>query len=244
MRLNINTDALVVFTNKLEKLHKSAFPSAVRNALNSTAFDVKKNTLQKEASKQFINRAPTFFKAFSKVQMAQGFNVNTMAATVGMVSQGLKGGNNYAVKDLEQQEDGGKISGRSFIPLPPARGGSEARPVRPANRLSAIKRIINARNSKGKNEKEKFIRAAVTAGSGGYVLGNTKPVILWRINSIKYLKSKRKTVINKTPLYTYDDGRSVRVDATKFFKRSSLESAKKMEKYYIEAATFQFEKYK
>lgn len=42
MQLNVNTDATVALTNKLEKLHKSAFPVAVRSTLNSAAFDMKK----------------------------------------------------------------------------------------------------------------------------------------------------------------------------------------------------------
>ena len=49
MILNVNTDAVVALTNKLEKLHRSAFPVAVRSTLNSAAFDMKKDTILKSA---------------------------------------------------------------------------------------------------------------------------------------------------------------------------------------------------
>jgi len=47
MQFNINTDAAVVLTNELEKLHRSRLPNAIRGTLNSVAFDVKKHTLHK-----------------------------------------------------------------------------------------------------------------------------------------------------------------------------------------------------
>ncbi|MBL4809315.1 MAG: hypothetical protein JKY43_04565, partial [Phycisphaerales bacterium] len=45
VEFNVNTDAVVSLTNKLEKLHKSAFPVAVRGTLNSAAFDVKQKSM-------------------------------------------------------------------------------------------------------------------------------------------------------------------------------------------------------
>lgn len=239
MQLNINTDAVVKFTNKLEKLHKSALPVAIRGALNKAAFNVKQETLLKSADKEFIKRQPNFFKANSRVEMAQGFNLSQMKATVGMVSNGLKGGNNYAVKDLEQQEDGGTIKGKSFIPVSKARlGGSKSKAVRPINRLSNIKRIIDSRKSKGKTNKQKFVRAVREAGPGGYVLGNKSKSILWRVDSL--VKGKMKI----TPLYSYKENRSVKVLGKDFMKKASLKSASNIEHYFIEEANRQIQKYK
>ncbi|KKL54819.1 hypothetical protein LCGC14_2261580, partial [marine sediment metagenome] len=83
--LNVNTDKVVVFSNKLEKLHRSAFPIAIRGALNNAAFDVKKNTMPVSAEKEFTIRRKNFFKANSRVNMAKGFNVRTMQAMIGFV---------------------------------------------------------------------------------------------------------------------------------------------------------------
>ncbi|MCE3278026.1 MAG: hypothetical protein K0S44_217 [Bacteroidetes bacterium] len=233
MVLNINTDAAVQYTVKLEKLHKSALPNAIRNTLNSAAFDVKKSTMPQSADTVFEKRQPNFFKANSRVDMAKGWDMNSMKSTVGFVEGGLKGGNNYAVKDLEEQEGGGSIGHKTFIPLRFARQGNKSnKPVRANARLSEIKNITHARDAKGKNKMERFVKSAIHAGKGGHVLSNG---ILWKINSIKRLKSGN-TVTNKTPLYTVLKNRSVNVSGTKFMMKASLKSAEKLEYYYRMAA--------
>jgi hypothetical protein len=230
--VNINTDAAVIHTNRLERMGRNALPNAIRNALNSTAFDVKQNTMPKVAKHKFINRAPNFFKANSKVEMARGFNVNTMQSKVGFVPNRSKGVN-QAVKDLEQQEHGGKIEKRSFIATDTARGGSGKSLVRPINRLSRIKNIVDVKNASGKNYGQKFIKSVIYAGKGGFVKAKFKGrETLWRVNSIKRKDNKFKL----TPIYTYKKGRSVQVDETGFMRKASLLSARKMEDFYIKAA--------
>jgi hypothetical protein len=200
MQLNIDSSAVVKHANTLERMHKSALPVAIRGTLNKAAFNVKKDTLPRSATRNFINRSPNFFKAFSKVEMASGFNVNNMQSTVGMVNQDLKGSNNYAVKDLEQQESGGTIKGKSFIPMTDARGGSRSKPVRPGNRMSAIKNPLSAANGKGRNKGEKYIRTAIAAGVGGFVITNFSTPVLLKIVSIRRKKVKLIGRSNKTEI--------------------------------------------
>ena len=238
--LNINTDEVVKFTAKLEKMHRSALPVAIRTALNSAAFDVKKSTMPASAERTFTNREKNFFKANSKVEMARGFNVKSMQATVGFSEQSLKGSTNYAVKDLEQQEYGGTIDSKSFIPMDPARGGNKVRPVRPVNRLATINKLTNSQKGSGKSLKNKFIRSAIAAGVGGYVLGNFVRKQLFRVDDIK--KKRGKTFIKKTPLYSYEENRTVTVKATGFMREASLQSGNKIEKYYIREAEKQFKR--
>lgn len=244
MIININTDAVVKYTAKLEKLHRSALPVAVRNTLNSAAFDVKKTTMPKKAEATFQNREKNFFKANSRVDMAKGFDMKTMQATVGFTENGLKGGSNFAVKDLEQQEYGGAIKSKSFIPMDPARGGNKTRPVRPGNRLSTVNKIANSAKGKvkGRNKQERFIKSAVYAGVGGYVIGNFDKQKLFRINSIR--KKKGNTIIKKTPIYSFEENRSVRVKATGFMREATIESASKMESVYIKEAEKQIKRLK
>lgn len=235
MQLNINNNAVVAYTNKLEKIHKSALPVAIRETLNSAAFDVKKNTMPDVAKKTFINRSPNFFKANSKVEKASGFNIASMKATVGFFSNDLKGSNNYAVKDLEQQEDGGSINKKSFIPLKTARSGnSNNKLVKPNARLSAINKIIDVRKSKEKNKRQAFIKSAIAAGNNGFVLSGKT---LWKINSFK-----RNGKINKTALYNFKKGRSINVKPTEFMKTASLESGQKMEMEFIRQAEKQIQR--
>jgi hypothetical protein len=238
MFLNINTDAAVKFTNMLEKLHRSALPSAIRGALNKAAMNVKKETLIKHSKNEFTIRKTNFFKANSRVEFAKGFDVKNMKATVGMISTGLTGGNNYAVKDLEQQEQGGIIGGKAFIPTDEARTGkSNSKAVRQTNRISGIRNIINANKGKGTN-KQKFLAAAKKAGVGGYVLGNLRKKIVWRIEGI------RKGKIKKTALYSYDKNRTVKVSGKHFMKNASLESSRNIEQYFEMEANRQILKFK
>lgn len=233
--LNINTDAVVRFTAKLEKLHRSDLPIAIRNSLNNAAFDVKKNTMPELAKSNFEHRRENFFKATSKVQMAQGFDIKSMKAMVGFV------GNQQAVQDLEQQEHGGRIGGRSFISMDSARTGkSKSRSVRPMNQISKIKNIVNTRKSKGATDAIRFASSVRVAGVGGYVLADYKGKrILWRINSLQRTAAGYKL----TALYSFDQGRDVSVSPTHFMQTASLKSAKNLEKYYIAQAKIRVQKY-
>lgn len=237
MELNINTDATVVYTNKLEKLHKSALPSAVRGALNRAVFDVKTNTMPKAAAGTFVNRAPNFFKANSRFENASGFDINTMKASIGFVEESLKGDHNYAVKDLQQQEEGGTIKGRSFVPMRAARKGNSGL-VRPNARISKIKNIVKTKNFKG-TANQKFIQAVIDTGKGGYVLSGKKN-ILFKINSLSILKVSRNVKshirFKITPLYKFRKSGKPRVKPTHFMEKSCLQSAAKIEHFYIREA--------
>jgi hypothetical protein len=230
MRFNINNKAAVKHTNTLEKLHRSALPLAIRNTLNSVAFDVKKTTMPQEAARTFTQRNPNFFKATSRVEMAKGWNAEAMQSVVGFV------GNSQAVEDLEQQEYGGVIEGRSFIPLDPARTGGPASKVRPSNRISRIKNIVNAADMPGATVQAKFMAAVRKAGKGGYVLGNLPKKTLWKIEGFDGRKIKKKA------LFSFEKSRDVSVSGTGFMRSASIESAEKMDMIFAREAQKQIER--
>lgn len=247
MQFNVNTNNIVKFSNLLDRIGKSALPKAVMGTLNDAVFDVKTVTMPSFAS-EFINRKETFFKANSKFEKASGNNINTMKSTVGFFENKLANQNtNYAVKDLEEQENGGAIGGKAFIPLDTARvGKSFSKNVKPNARLYKLKesRFINARNQKGKSKSEKFINAFFKAGVGGYILGSeTKGEnIVWRVNSISTnIKTKKLDI---TPLYDYKKGRSVMVKPTHFMKKASERTAKSLDAFFMKRATAQLNKMK
>jgi hypothetical protein len=245
-KLNINTDAVVKYTNKLEKIQKSALPIAIRSTLNDAVFDVKTRTMPASAKTEFEQRRKNFFTANSKFDPAKGLSINSMKATVGFYENKLiDQSTNYSVKDLEQQERGGKIDGKSFIPMSPSRIGGTGN-VRPNARLKAIKEknIVVSRNlSKGKSKAEKFILAIYKAGPGGYVLGGDTrgENILWRVNSLSSVLKTKKLDI--TPLYDYVKGRSIKVNKTDFMKEASLKTAKRLPEFYIKNAQKQLKKH-
>jgi hypothetical protein len=254
--LNINSSELSSHVERLRKMHRSALPNAIRETLSKAALNVKQNTMPRSAKKAFTHRAPNFFKANSSVEFAKGYNVNQMKSVVGFVSTKLKlGENNFAVKDLAQQEKGGQIKGRSFVPTDEARTGKSAsKLVKKKNRLGEIdlSKVVKANRiaSKlsGKNKKQAFIRAAIMAkklhGNEAYVLGNPKngKRTLSRINSISTNLQTRKIEIDRTPLYSYKQGRAVKVSATNFMKRASFETQSQMSAMFIKEAQKQFER--
>ncbi len=239
---SIDTKASKDFADKLLKMKRSAFPNAVRETLSAAAKSVKQKTMPQTAKKAFAERSPNFFKANSSVEFARGYDIKTMQATVGFVSQKLKGGNNYAVKDLEQQEEGGSINNRSFMPLDGARmSGSRNRLVLKKNRLENIKRVMRVRTSAGVNKKQAWIKTAITAKklnpNNALVLGNENSKgrrTLSRINSIQSIGGK--IVINKTALYSYKKGNNVNPKGTGFMERASLDVVPNMNQIFnIEA---------
>lgn len=237
VEFELNSDEIKKYGEKLGTLHRSAFPSAVRATLNGAAFDVKQRTMPESAKDTFVHRSPNFFKANSKVKMASGWDVDSMKSTVGFVP--LKG-TNHAVDDLEQQEHGGTIDGKSFIPMKPARTGNATnKNVRKGNRISQINNIINAKKAKGNTEGERFKKSAIHAGVGGYVLSERN--ILWRINSIR--RFGRNTNLKMTALYSFGKNRNIKVRETHFMEKAAEESAKKMPYIYKKEAEFQFKKH-
>lgn len=225
-------------------MHRSALPVAVRGTLNRAAFDVKKNTMPAAAKTTFIERKPTFFKANSKVAPAVGFDVRNMKATVGFTP---KGGTDQSVDDLEQQERGGSIGGRAFIPLAQARaGGSWRRNVKASARISDIKnKVVDSRRASGRSSREEYIKSAVHAGKGGWLIGNRVKggnKYLFQVRSLKRIDGRM--MVKAVPMFAVKRRRKVNPKATHFMQQASTKSAGQMETYYAEEAKKQFAKLK
>ncbi|MNQ48811.1 hypothetical protein D3C85_626970 [compost metagenome] len=144
IRLDVNTSAMIGLTNRLNNLHRSAFPSAVRNSLNEVAFDAKKNVPQ-IANENFTIRQKNLFNRFTIVDKAKGFNVNNMVSRIG-----LDGSKQKKLTDgLATQETGGTIVGRKLIAHDMARTSSSPnKKVKTKNYLKNITNIDRRRGSK------------------------------------------------------------------------------------------------
>lgn len=221
--LNINTDEVVSFTNKLEKLHKSALPVAIRSSLNAVALDVKKRTLLMVTDQTFTIRKKNFFRVFSKVDFAKGFNVNSMQSAIGIFPKG-----NDAAEDLEAQERGGRIGGRSYIPTDLTRTGmNEGKGLSKKKTLSNFKKFKKV----AWGDKKGFFKTARKVGKeGAFVYGS----MVLQVKSLK--RKKGKTFIKADKIYSYKKGRSVSISGTGFMRKSALISRKKMPDLYIKEA--------
>ena len=212
-QFNINTDAVVVMTNKLEKLHRSALPVAIRNTLNSAAFDVKQRSLLSTTSKEFEQRKKTFFKAKSKVFKAKGFNVATMHSMIGFID-----GDEQAVDDLEKQERGGSIKGRTFIPMDASRiSNSLKKNVRKKDRISGIRGVEMIKSKKS------FHKIINRVGVGGHIIYK---------KTLFDIKSINRGKIKLNPLFSFQKGRAANIKATHFMERSQVQSAKLIPRFF------------
>lgn len=237
MQLDINTDEIVIHANRLEKMSRTALPNAVRGTLNSLAFDVKKTTMPKQVDKDFTNRKKNFFKSRSNVDMARGSNINSMQSLVGFIPNSDR--SDQSVQNLEQQERGGAIKKRDFVPTNEARTNkSNTRIVSRRNQLRNIKRISKVSEAKGKNKGERFIKTVVHAGKGGVVMTENS---LLRVKSLKRLKSgKWKFRIER--IYDFQENRSVKVRATHFMEKSTKTTMKKEFDFFEKQADREFKK--
>ncbi len=208
---DINTKTHIELTTFLGRLHKSALPLAVRGTLNAVAFETREN-IPETASRKFTTRSKTFFKAFSSVDKAKGFDINSMVATVGInPSKGSK-----VAEGLEKQETGGAIQGRKLIPHDKGRvSGSHSKRLRRKNRFGNIK-IADSRK-KGQGSINYLL---IKKGSKGTVF------------EIKGTGRRRKL----TPVYTYRSSKTSRVQSSPFMKPASIMATKLMHSFYIKEA--------
>lgn len=241
---DINSSELIKFSKKLDKIGNRAAPIAARQTLNSLAFEAKKN-IPIEAKKMFVTRAKGFFRAFSRVEMAKGLNVNSMFSKAGMK------GDKEAVRNQRQQQQSGAIKGRTFIPLDTARKGDEnSGRVLKRNQIKNIDISFNTEHSRGGNHKKRFVQTAVRAidrfGNGAVIRHKTKKgkTFLYRIEiggSDVITRDKRLKV---TPLYSVQKGRSAPISKRSPFTLVAGEKAgKKATMFFKKHAKRQFDRF-
>lgn len=250
--IDIESDDILAYGKKLGTLHRSALPSAVRSTLNKVAFDVKQRTLLKTAKEEFTEREKNFFKANSTVKLATGFDVDNMKSIVGMSEDRIKDkSTNYAVKNLEEQEHGGTIKSRAFVPMKQSRSGNnDKRKVRQNRRLSTINSASFTPTNKNSsaNKKQQFIRAVMYSVSkqDGYVLGHKTSRggrTLFKVDFVRQNIRTRKLQMKFSPIYNVKKQRSFKVKAVHFMEESAKESAKKINEFFKKEAEFQFKKH-
>lgn len=261
LALKIDSSACINAAYALTEINRSALPVCVRQTLNQASLDVKLDVSDNDKN-PFVHRHKTFFKASSHIDYAKGFDVNTMRSAIGfMPNPNKKTANDFSVQDLEQQENGGQIGGKAFIPTKAARrSGQYKKSVMERFRMSEIgNSILNSDdNTKGKTNAQKFILTAILANKmnknsnvgNRFVIGTTKTgrKFLFNINSIKFgTPYKDNTIVNSTAIYSVKKGRHITPGSQggshhHFMLAASLEAAKKMEHNFNAFAKLKIEK--
>jgi hypothetical protein len=240
--LNINTDACVVFTDRLERLSRSALPVAVRQTLNNAAFDVKQRTLPESGRNNFVTRSPNFIKAFSRVDKAEGFSMNNMKAVVGMTDNG-KASARTAVANMEKQEVGGKVDNGLDYLKSSRNGGTVNGRVRKVNYYDKSK-VISGRSRVGRNRgsvKSKFVARAYRALKEGKPMffNSIKGNYLMKVTSIRKTK-KGKLKINSKLLIKDRKGEPATIGATHFTREAAEKTITRLPALFQKEAEKQY----
>lgn len=249
MKINVNSNEIVRYTRKLEKLGRSDFPVVVRQTLNTQAFQVKNKELIIEFSKAFVVRNRSFPKAFSSVEMAKGFDVKSMISKVGFNDRKRGGSSEQAGRDMNQQQRGGTIGGRKYIPIDNARvSKSPKKNIRKNSRMSSIRKIVDSSKNQAGSSKQRYVKSALYAatkyGPGSFLShkGDNGKRTLYRIDRVGSSLKTRKLFIGVTPMYSVEEGRSVRVGPKPVTHRASLKVNKKVDSIFVKHAQKRFDK--
>lgn len=243
-QFNVNNDATIILTAKLERLSKSAFPSAVRATLNDASFFMKKEGILDSAKKNMTVRNPTFFKKYTGVKRADGFNVNSMYSQVGFSSSNDRKVKK-ALEGMVSNETGGTDSDGAMYMKGARVSGSSKRVVRKAARFdkSKVSKFRAKTFKNGKTQKDTFMSRAFTS------LDDKAPIFITASNGSRFLVQVTK--INTTgtsPKVTMKFLMRPRKDhvahakATHFNREAALKTQKMMDQFYEKNATYQFNK--
>lgn len=215
MRLDVNTDASIILTARLERIHKSAFPSAVRNTLNEVAFKTK-SLIPKKANQNFTIRQKNLFKRFILVEKATGFNVNSMSSKVGIDSETQP----KLAEGLEKQETGGVLTTRKLIANDKAR--------------------ISGSNKK-KVSKKNYISSIGDYGTSKKRVKGSKYFVIKKGSKRTVFETKNKKLV---PIYTIRKTNKTNLKAKPFIGPSAKFASKSLQDIYKKQAEYQFNKYK
>ena len=232
IKMDVNTNANIILTAKLERLNRSAFPSAVRSSLNDAAFEDKRFNLPESAKLNMDVKNPSFFRKFTGVKRASGFNVSNMYSEVGFSpSNEIKA--KKALEGMEKNEvggmddDGGMYIGKSRT----GRGlvKKNARFNKSKVLKTKSKSNIARMYASAKSKKQVFIntskgRFLIQAKSFQRGVNGAGPDI-----KVDFLMRHRKQHIS-------------RMKPTHFVKEAAIKTSKQIEGFYSKNATFQFNK--
>lgn len=238
---DVNSKETIKHANRLEKMHKSDFPIAVRSTLNDLAFDVKQKELMVFANSFFILRNPSFITAHSGVNKASGFDVDSMQSEVGITPRGMQ-----AAANLEIQEKGGTISNRSTIYMDTARVSRDhAKRVRKANYINAWG-YIKGKPTKRRSRKSSMVAMAIIAEQQNKLFKMRTKVneTFFRVDRVAFsgTGSHRRVNIRMTPIASYQRGRSVQIEKSPFLETASLVTLNKAPQIFIKNAKKRYER--
>jgi hypothetical protein len=234
VQINVDSSAMSVHTQNMRNINRTALPVAIRNTLNDAAFYDKKTAFPNSAQESFSKiKNKTFFKKFSGVEKARGYNINQMHSSMGMTDLGTRSARD-AVENMSIQERGGVVND-GFAYLSAARGGRENGKVRKANYYDRSK-VISGRSKAGRNKgtnKSKFIARAFKAKKEKKPMffNSMKGNFLVSVKSIKR-DGRTKVKIDFKLLMKERSHKPSKIKATHFAEKAGQNASKKIVDFY------------
>jgi len=237
--VDIDSSEVREFTKKLRETHRSHMPTVVRNTLNQLAFDVKKNELLKSADKEFILRSPSFFKRYSGVKKADGWDISTMQSEIGIIP-----GENIAAGLLEKQEHGGTVAHRAYIYMDTSRTGKNKKGKVQKQNYIGTRGILRGFPNKKRSEKAQFVANAIKALQTDNDILQEKDgrIKLMRVLSIQQNRVSKKIFVKMKYIASYQKERSVHVKARPFLRKASEITYRKTDKIFRTEIRKRFDK--
>lgn len=245
VNIRVDSSELKKYEKDLKKLHKSAYPVAVRSTLNNAAFEMKKDDFQKSVKKNFKGlKSKQFFVRHSGVEKATGFNVKTMNSKMGMLEMGNPAARK-AVSEMPKHEKSGVIDDGVAYLKHARRSSNLRRFVRTENYYDR-KKVISGRSPAGRGEgtrKSKFVARAFRAKNEDkpFFMNTLKGNVLVKVTSIK--KKGRDSVKIKSRLLLMERKR-VKIKANHFASEAGKSTSKKIPKMYEKEFGKQIKKYR
>jgi len=268
---NVNTSSLNRLTVELKNLHKAALPNTVRFTLNDLAFDVKKNTLIKGLHETDMKiKSDSFFKKYSGVEKATGYDVEKMYSQVGMMPSLGSGTADRTIQRMKEQDEGGTLR-HSGIAL------NDARTLGDFNKQYGFHNMAKTRAIRGREKKVRedamrknlyfwgnpiaygdkqglikaFTKSKITEGGGGkgnVVLYGKYIYEIIGFHHIgdsgdKFNSSHKNIKIHLRKLYSYKQNRQVHLKPKHFTQKSGLLTMKKAEEIFRLNASKQLAKW-
>ena len=240
---SVNTDAVIAYTAKLERLNRSAFPNAVRSTLNDGAFTMKKTNIIASAKINMHVRNATFFRKFTGVERATGFNISAMGATVGFSNSNAKK-EKKALEGMESNEIGGSDDTGSMY-LGKARGqNSLKRKVKVASRYDRSKLAqghIKRISKRGGQSTVMAMMAGWQENKPVFIRAKSGIAYVVKVNSV-FGTSTGKRDFQVDFLMRSRTKKVAKAKATHFNREAAMKTSKQMEGFYVKNAEFQFNK--
>ena len=242
-QLNVNTDAAIILTAKLERMHRSAMPSAIRSTLNDAAFAMKEKEILDSAKINMKVKNPTFFKRFTGLKRANGFNVNSMYSEVGFLDRGQKSATKAINKGMESNEFGGQDNdGGMYIGKSRNAKGLVKRNARfDKSKVTRGYRSSNIRTKKSNNNFMGRIFASIQENKSVFINSKSGRFLVKAISVERGGKDK-KAKIKVDFLMRHRKQHIAKAKATHFNQEAALKTQKQMDNFYKKNAEFQFSK--